>query len=86
MLPRSPASLHLRSLQWARTFSSSSSPSPSAVAAGADGKIVASVVFERLPVVIPKINPVVYAFQEFSYRQIQPASRPVNTTLRRSFV
>jgi large subunit ribosomal protein L46 len=29
-------------------------------------KIVASVLFERLPVVIPKIDPVVYAFQEFS--------------------
>ncbi|KAM0917650.1 hypothetical protein ACQ4PT_009131 [Festuca glaucescens] len=75
MLPRSPASLHLRSLQWARTFSSSSSPSPSAAAAGADGKIVASVVFERLPVVIPKINPVVYAFQEFSFRWRQQYRR-----------
>ncbi|KZV57659.1 hypothetical protein F511_03119 [Dorcoceras hygrometricum] len=31
-------------------------------------KIVASVLFERLPVVIPKIDPVVYAFQEFSFR------------------
>lgn len=30
-------------------------------------KIVASVLFERLPVVIPKIDPVVYAFQEFQY-------------------
>ncbi|KAK9157184.1 hypothetical protein Scep_003758 [Stephania cephalantha] len=30
--------------------------------------IVASVLFERLPVVIPKIDPVVYAFQEFSFR------------------
>lgn len=29
-------------------------------------KIVASVLFERLPVVIPKIDPVIYAFQEFS--------------------
>lgn len=29
-------------------------------------KIVASVLFERLPVVIPKIDPVVYGFQEFS--------------------
>jgi large subunit ribosomal protein L46 len=34
---------------------------------GGDGKLVASVMFERLPVVIPKIHPVVYAFQEFSY-------------------
>lgn len=66
MLPRSPASLHLRSLRWPRGFSSS--PTPAAAAKeGADGKIVASVVFERLPVVIPKIHPVVYAFQEFSY-------------------
>ncbi|XP_010559102.1 PREDICTED: 54S ribosomal protein L17, mitochondrial [Tarenaya hassleriana] len=31
-------------------------------------KIVASVVFERLPIVLPKIDPVVYAFQEFSFR------------------
>ncbi|KAL6123732.1 hypothetical protein ACLB2K_076250 [Fragaria x ananassa] len=31
-------------------------------------KIVASVLFERLPVVIPRIDPVVYAFQEFSFR------------------
>jgi hypothetical protein len=30
-------------------------------------KMVASVLFERLPVVIPKIDPNVYAFQEFSY-------------------
>ncbi|MBA0746770.1 hypothetical protein Gogos_009259, partial [Gossypium gossypioides] len=29
-------------------------------------EIVASVLFERLPVVIPKLDPVVYAFQEFS--------------------
>lgn len=29
-------------------------------------KIVASVLFERLPVVIPKIDPDVYVFQEFS--------------------
>ncbi|KAH0678406.1 hypothetical protein KY284_019491 [Solanum tuberosum] len=29
-------------------------------------KIVASVLFERLPVVVPKIDPTVYAFQEFS--------------------
>ncbi|KAG8391884.1 hypothetical protein BUALT_Bualt01G0233300 [Buddleja alternifolia] len=35
---------------------------------GSDEKIVASVLFERLPVVVPKIDPVVYAFQEFSFR------------------
>ncbi|KAI5647188.1 hypothetical protein M9H77_33193 [Catharanthus roseus] len=33
---------------------------------GGNEKIVASVLFERLPVVVPKIDPVVYAFQEFS--------------------
>uniref|UniRef100_A0ACD6AIY2 Uncharacterized protein n=1 Tax=Avena sativa TaxID=4498 RepID=A0ACD6AIY2_AVESA len=69
MLPRSPASL--RSLRCARTFSSSRS----AAAAAAEGKIVASVVFERLPVVIPKIHPVVYAFQEFSFRWRQQYRR-----------
>ncbi|KAM0824740.1 hypothetical protein ACQ4PT_069998 [Festuca glaucescens] len=73
MLPRSPASLHLRRLRWARGFSASSSPSPSA--STAEGKIVASVIFERLPVVIPKINPVVYAFQEFSFRWRQQYRR-----------
>lgn len=30
-------------------------------------KIVANVLFERLPIVIPKIDPVVYAFTEFRY-------------------
>ncbi|CAL0315024.1 unnamed protein product [Lupinus luteus] len=34
-------------------------------------KVVASVLFERLPVVIPKIDPIVYAFQEFS-SELQP--------------
>ncbi|XP_057953019.1 uncharacterized protein LOC131147258 [Malania oleifera] len=38
-------------------------------------KIVASVLFERLPVVIPKIDPVVYAFQEFSFRWQQQYRR-----------
>ncbi|KAF9600618.1 hypothetical protein IFM89_011201 [Coptis chinensis] len=38
-------------------------------------KIVASVLFERLPVVIPKIEPAVYAFQEFSYRWTQQYRR-----------
>ncbi|XP_073045071.1 uncharacterized protein [Primulina eburnea] len=33
-----------------------------------DEKIIASVLFERLPVVVPKIDPVLYAFQEFSFR------------------
>lgn len=44
----------VRPLAGARGFSTSSE------------KIVASVLFERLPVVIPQIDPVVYAFQEFS--------------------
>ncbi|KAB1219502.1 39S ribosomal protein L46, mitochondrial [Morella rubra] len=38
-------------------------------------RIVASVLFERLPVVIPKIDPVVYAFQEFSFRWQQQYRR-----------
>lgn len=38
-------------------------------------KIVASVLFERLPVVIPKIDPIVYAFQEFSFRWRQQYRR-----------
>ncbi|KAL6495534.1 hypothetical protein OROGR_030097 [Orobanche gracilis] len=40
-----------------------------------DQKIVAAVLFERLPVVIPKIDPVVYAFQEFSFRWRQQYRR-----------
>lgn len=39
-------------------------------------KIVASVLFERLPVVIPKIDPVVFAFQEFSFRWRQQYRKP----------
>ncbi|KAI4997221.1 hypothetical protein ZWY2020_052563 [Hordeum vulgare] len=65
MLPRLPASLHLRSLWWPRDFSSSLALG-AAANEGADGKIVAAVVFERLPVIIPKIHPIVYAFQDFS--------------------
>jgi len=38
-------------------------------------KIVGSVLFERLPVVVPKIDPVVYAFQEFSFRWRQQYRR-----------
>ncbi|KAH0692355.1 hypothetical protein KY285_019452 [Solanum tuberosum] len=38
-------------------------------------KIVASVLFERLPVVVPKIDPTVYAFQEFSFRWRQQYRR-----------
>lgn len=40
--------------------------STTTVSASNNDKIVASVLFERLPVIIPKIDPVVYAFQEFS--------------------
>ncbi|OMO58201.1 Ribosomal protein L46 [Corchorus capsularis] len=54
----------LTSLKGARGFSTTSSE-----------KIVASVLFERLPVVIPKIDPVVYAFQEFSFRWRQQYRR-----------
>lgn len=50
-----------------REFSSGKSPD--------NEKIVASVLFERLPVVIPKIDPVVYAFQEFSFRWRQQYRR-----------
>ncbi|KAK9684723.1 hypothetical protein RND81_10G227800 [Saponaria officinalis] len=55
----------LRSL---RSFSSTPSPTTA-------DKIVASVLFERLPVVIPKIDPVLYAFQEFSFRWKQQFRR-----------
>ncbi|GMI85902.1 DECOY [Hibiscus trionum] len=44
---------------------------PPAVARGfstSSDKIAASVLFERLPVVVPKLDPAVYAFQEFSFR------------------
>ncbi|KAJ0988190.1 hypothetical protein J5N97_006546 [Dioscorea zingiberensis] len=54
----------LRSLRSERGFCSSGTE-----------KIVASVLFERLPVVIPKIDPVVYAFQEFSFRWNQQYRR-----------
>ncbi|XP_062233024.1 uncharacterized protein LOC133930403 [Phragmites australis] len=74
MLSRSPAraSLLLRSLGRPRG-SSFSAAAPAAERD--DGKIVASVLFERLPVVIPKIHPVVYAFQEFSFRWRQQYRR-----------
>lgn len=52
------ASAIARSLIARRGFSSAASAS--------EDKIVAAVLFERLPVVIPKIDPIVYAFQEFS--------------------
>ncbi|KAK9756508.1 hypothetical protein RND81_01G102800 [Saponaria officinalis] len=42
-----------------RSFSSTTSPTTAE-------KIVASVLFERLPVVIPKIDRVLHAFQEFT--------------------
>ncbi|KAA0057556.1 54S ribosomal protein L17 [Cucumis melo var. makuwa] len=38
-------------------------------------KIVANVLFERLPIVIPKIDPVVYAFTEFRFRWQQQYRR-----------
>ncbi|CAL1408152.1 unnamed protein product [Linum trigynum] len=60
---RTLMSLPSRLLASARQFSTNSD------------KIVASVLFERLPVVVPKIDPVVYAFQEFSFRWQQQYSR-----------
>ncbi|XP_057462923.1 uncharacterized protein LOC130753020 [Actinidia eriantha] len=51
------ATMLSRSLMATRSFCTSNSD-----------KIVTSVLFERLPVVVPKIDPVVYAFQEFSFR------------------
>uniref|UniRef100_A0A7N0SWH6 Large ribosomal subunit protein mL46 n=1 Tax=Kalanchoe fedtschenkoi TaxID=63787 RepID=A0A7N0SWH6_KALFE len=56
---RSVATTVARSAAARRGFSSSASSS-------SEEKIVAAVLFERLPVVIPKIEPIVYAFQEFS--------------------
>ncbi|XP_011659322.1 39S ribosomal protein L46, mitochondrial isoform X2 [Cucumis sativus] len=38
-------------------------------------KIVAAVLFERLPVVIPKIDPVIYAFTDFQFRWQQQYRR-----------
>ncbi|XP_078165872.1 decoy [Carex rostrata] len=38
-------------------------------------KLVAAVLFERLPVVVPKIDPVVYAFNEFSFQWRQQYRR-----------
>ncbi|XP_078432266.1 decoy [Wolffia australiana] len=58
------SSVPLRRIFQARNFSSASSEN-----------IVAAVLFERLPVVIPKIDPVVYAFQEFSFRWKQQYRR-----------
>ncbi|XP_047310497.1 54S ribosomal protein L17, mitochondrial [Impatiens glandulifera] len=53
-------------LSTARTFSTST----------AHDQIVASVLFERLPVVIPKIDPVLYAFQDFSFQWRQQYRKP----------
>ncbi|CAM6089126.1 unnamed protein product [Calypogeia fissa] len=43
--------------------------------AGADGEIVASVVLERLPVVLPSLSPAVAAFREFSFEWQQQYRR-----------
>ncbi|CDP08755.1 unnamed protein product [Coffea canephora] len=71
-MQRSCTSLVGRRQLRTRGFCSSSSR---AANTGGDDKIIASVVFERLPVVIPKIDPVVYAFQEFSFRWQQQYRR-----------
>ncbi|CAM8999338.1 unnamed protein product [Rhodiola kirilowii] len=64
---RRSASAVARSVIARRGFSSAASTS--------EEKIVAAVLFERLPVVIPKIEPIVYAFQEFSFRWRQQYRR-----------
>ncbi|XP_058068442.1 uncharacterized protein LOC131217524 [Magnolia sinica] len=51
------------------------SPKTRGFCTSAAEKIVASVLFERLPIVIPKIDPTVYAFQEFSFRWSQQYRR-----------
>lgn len=68
-MQRTSSSALARSLLLARRYSTSSK------GAADGGNVVASVLFERLPVVVPKIEPVVYAFQEFSYRWKQQYSR-----------
>lgn len=50
-----------------RGLCSSKSDGGGSSGVGNDNTVV-SVLFERLPVVVPKIDPVVYAFQEFSFR------------------
>ncbi|KAG6522008.1 hypothetical protein ZIOFF_019142 [Zingiber officinale] len=60
-------------LRRSRWFSSSATGG--VVGSTSSEKIVASVLFERLPVVIPKIEPIVYAFQEFSFRWTQQYRR-----------
>lgn len=45
----------------------STAASPAEADAGSE-KIVAAVLFERLPLVVPEIDPTYYAFQQFSYR------------------
>lgn len=56
--------------RWATSLCRSlgSRPFSSQATSASHDTIVAAVLFERLPVVIPKIDPVVYAFQEFSLR------------------
>lgn len=62
-MQRSCARLIARPLIQTRTRGFCSSKSGGG---GGNDNIVASVLFERLPVVVPKIDPVVFAFQEFS--------------------
>ncbi|CAL9047459.1 uncharacterized protein LOC135620044 [Musa acuminata AAA Group] len=66
---RSVAPLLLRSRRFA------SSTAVSGISSSSSDKIVAAVLFERLPVVIPKIEPIVYAFREFSFRWRQQYRR-----------
>ncbi|KAL4563769.1 hypothetical protein LXL04_027814 [Taraxacum kok-saghyz] len=64
-----------RSCRSLSTFLSSNRGFCTSSKAFINDKIVASVLFERLPVVIPKIDPVVYGFQEFSFRWRQQFRR-----------
>ncbi|KAJ8472140.1 hypothetical protein OPV22_026483 [Ensete ventricosum] len=48
-------------------------------------KIAVALVFERLPVLIPKTDPVVYAFQELSLQVSMEAAGIIGGTLMRSW-
>ncbi|WOL12086.1 54S ribosomal protein L17, mitochondrial [Canna indica] len=72
---RSAAQYLVQPLLRSRRFSSSADAGVGGSSNSSSEKIVAAVLFERLPVVIPKIEPIVYAFQEFSFRWRQQYRR-----------
>ncbi|RZS03800.1 hypothetical protein BHM03_00034023 [Ensete ventricosum] len=72
---RSVPPLLLRSRRFSSSTAVGESSSSSRSSSSSSDKIVAAVLFERLPVVIPKIEPIVYAFQEFSFRWRQQYRR-----------